>query len=267
MKVVRDLIGGTKPSPIEVPYNGSLAADSVTKRYKGSLTKVMDFDDIDNGVFHTFAGLATEMENFSGILEEEQGVTGNYLPNDASYGMKLRKITPCFPSTIIRAEYVQADAAGAANYDTGASGSAASSTFTPAALTTADFMLGGWIYMINGSAAGELHYITDDDATDLTFATALTNAVVSADDFLVIERPNCRLLDFNATFTGIKSETDSGSKGNAVVGINAYISAPGIPFQKLDRDKHDGLVISNARFYHDFTIPVGNIWTGGIASS
>lgn len=267
MKVIRDLLGGGKPSAIEVPYNGDLAADSVTVRYKGSLAKIMDFDDIDNGVFHTFAGLATEMENFTGVLEEEQGITGNYLLNDASYGMQRRKITPCFPSTIIRGEYSQADAAGTANYDTGASCSAASATFTPAALTTADYMIGSWIYMINGSAAGELHFVLDDDATDLTFATACTGAVAAGDDFLVIEKAACRLLDFDGTFTGLKSETDSGAKGNAVVGIDHYISAPGIPFQKLDRNKHDGIVIANAKFYHDFTVPLLNAWVVGIASA
>ena len=267
MKVIRDLIGGAKPSAIEVPYNGTLAADSTDVRYKGSLAKIMDFDDIDHGVFHTFAGLATEMENFSGILEEEQGASGNYLPDDAAYGMQNRKITPCFPSTIIRGEYSQKDAAGTNNTDTGASGSAASTTFTPAAATTADFMNGAWIYMLDGSAAGELHYILNDDATDFTFATALVGAVASGDTFLVIEKAACRLLDFDATFTGLKSETDSGAKGNAVVGVMNFISAPGIPFQKLDRNKHDGLVIGNAKFFHDFTIPVKNVWSAGIASS
>jgi len=267
MKVIRDLLGGAKPSAIEVPYNGSLAADSVTLRYKGSLAKIMDFDDIDHGVFHTFAGLATEMENFSGILEEEQGTTGNYLPDDAAYGMQNRKITPCFPSTLIRGEYAQADAAGTTSVDTGATCSAGSATFTPAAATTADFMNGAWIYMVDGSAAGELHYIINDDATDFTFATAMTSAVASGDTFLVIEKAACRLLDFDATFTGLKSETDSGAKPNAVVGVMNYISAPGVPFQKLDRDKHDGLVIANAKFYHDFTIPLKNVWTAGIATS
>ena len=73
-------------------------------------------------------------------------------------------------------------------------------------------------------------------------------------------------------YTGIKSE--AGAVSDAVVGIMHYVSAPGIEFQKLDRDKHDGLKIDGARFYHDFIIPsaptaaggVGctNVWTCGI---
>jgi len=266
MKVVRDLLGGGKPSPIELPYNGDEDVDSVTTRYKGSLTKIMDYDDIDHGVFHTFAGVATAMENFSGILEEEQGITGNYLPDDADYGVKLRHITPCFPSTIIRAEYAQADAEGTDNYDTGATASAAGTTFTQDLGATADSAIGGWIYMLNGAAAGELHYITNNTTSAAT-TSAFTNAVVATDDFLFISPANCRTLDFDATYTGIKSETQDDLRTDAVVGIMHYIEAPGIPFQRLDRDKHDGLVIANARFYHDFTIPSKNAWVAGIATS
>ena len=43
MQVVRDLAGGSKPSPIEVFYNGEDDADATTLRYKGSLCKLMDW--------------------------------------------------------------------------------------------------------------------------------------------------------------------------------------------------------------------------------
>ena len=72
MKVIFDLLSGSKPAPIPLWYNGDLAVDSTTKRYKGSLVKMMDYDDVDHGKFFTFAGLSTAMENVSGILEEEQ---------------------------------------------------------------------------------------------------------------------------------------------------------------------------------------------------
>jgi len=264
MEIVRDLIGGCKPSPILLPYNGDLAADSTTKRYKGSLVKLMDFDDIDHGTFFTFAGLATAMENLTGILEEE--VSAGFLPDDAAYKTPLKSVSPCFPSTIIRAEYGQTDAAAAANYDTGATATAASATFT-IGITTAKTMIGGWVWFINGANAGYLHYITDNDTTTATFATAVAGAVVAADDFLVICSPATRLLDLNATYTGIKSEIDNNVRTDAVVGLMTYISAPGIPFQQLDRNKHDGLKISNAKFYHDFTIPVMNLWSAGVKTS
>jgi len=270
MYIVKDLIYGSAPPPINIIYNGDLAVDSVTTRYKGSLCKMMDFDDVDHGVHVTFAGLATAKENLCGILLEEQPTSGNYLLDDASYGAVRRKIQPIFPSSIIRAEYVQADAAGTANYDTGATGTAASTTFT-VTITTADYMIGGWVYFLNGDNQDYLHYITNNDTTTATFATALNGAVASADDFLVIQPPLERLLDWNATYTDIKSEIDDGSRGDGVVGLEHYIVAPGVEFQPLNRDKHDGLKIPNARFYHDFIIPSaaagGNVWLMGHATS
>ena len=89
MRVVRDLIGGSRPPTIDIHYNGDVDIDSTTKRYKGSLCKFMDFTgDVDHGTnFVTWAGDATASENIAGVLEEEQPVTGNYLPDDASYAM------------------------------------------------------------------------------------------------------------------------------------------------------------------------------------
>jgi len=256
MDIVRNLAGGNgKPSALDLLYNGDLAADSTTTRYSGSLVKLMDFDDLDHGQFYTFAGLTTAMENVFGILEEEQPTSGNYLPDDATYGMVRRRVTPITPGAVIRAEYSQADPAGNVNYDTGATGTAASSSLTAGALTTADTLIGAWVYFLNGDNAGYLHYITDNNTTVAVLATALTADVVATDDFLVIEAANTRIVDFDATFTGIKSETDDGAKGNAIVGLNTLISAPGVRQQYLDRDKHDVVKIDNAKFYHDFILP------------
>jgi hypothetical protein len=264
MRVVRDLIGGGRPMPIEMFYNGDLAVDSVTRRYKGSVVKLMDFDDVDNGGFATFGLLATAMENVVGILEEDHPITGNYLPNDAALGMTTRKITPCFPSTVVMAEYAQTGPDGTDLTDTAATCAAASATFT-IDTDTADEWIGGWVYMTNGAAAGELHYITDSAAnTSATFATAMTNEVVAADNFLAIGKANCREVLFDAaTATSLQSEIAYDLHVHRVVGIMHYISAPGIPLQRLDRDKHDGLVIANARFYHTFTLSALNAWAGG----
>lgn len=270
MRVVKDLLGGNKPATLELPYNQSLAADSGAVGYKGSLVKIMDFDDKDNGMFWCPASLATAMENVGGILEETvANATGEgYLPNDATYGMVRRKITPLFSSTVIEAEYTQADAAGTANYDTGATGTAASTTFTAAAITTDDYLIGGWIYFINGANAGYLHYITDsaNAAGAITFGTALANSVVATDDFLCILPPTVRFCDIDGTYTGIKSEVDDGSLANAILGIDHFIKAPGVPFQRLDRVKHDGIKVSNAKFYHHFCLP-NTVWSDGVATS
>lgn len=266
--VWKDLLGGPRPSPIELPYNGDLAADSTTKRYKGSFVKFMDYDDIDHGTFFTFAGLTTEMENFAGILAEEHGITGNYLPDATTYGMQLRKIIPCFPSTIILGEYGQKDAAGTANTDTSGTASAASATFT-ITITTADTFIGGWIYFLTGANAKKLHYVKDNSTTTMTFSTATTGAVVTGDTFLAINRPNERLFDLNATLTGLLSEVDDNVRTIKVIGLMTYIEDVGIPFQPLSRGLHDGLFLKNPKFYHAFTIPSaaagGNLWIMGPA--
>jgi len=252
MIIVKDLIGGNKPEPILIHYNGTLDADSVTLRYAGSFVKLMDIDDVDNGWFFTFGGLVTALENTVGILAEEQEITLNYLPNSATAGMSTRLMYPIFPSTVLRAEYTRTDAAGTANTDTGASASAAGTTFTAAATGTADYTIGGWIYMVTGAAAGELHYVTDDNGSGAVTTSAWTNAVVAADTFLFIW-PSCsNHVRWNATYTGFISEIDSSACVKNIQGIMTHIQSPGIPLQPLDKDLHDGLVISNARFFHDF---------------
>ena len=276
MKVIKDLIGGGKPNALDAFYNGAIAANGGTLRYKGSLVNTTLYNDIDYGMFWSFglsAGATTAMANFVGILEEEVlAATGNgYAPNNTSdKNMIRRRITPCFPSTIIQAEYVRADDASVANYDTGATLAAASKNFTVASTDTDDANIGQWIYFYTGANAGYLHYVEDSDDSDeyLVFAQAGVNAVVAGDYFLAIQNAQCNYCLFNATGTGLKSEVDSGNWVHAITGLNNFISAPGIPFQFLDRDKHDGINVGvNARFYHQFTIPLSNLWTNGMATS
>lgn len=92
MKVVRDIFNKSAPIDIPMVYNGDLAADGTTTRYMGSLCKLMDIDDIDNGTFVTFAGLATAMENICGILAEDVTSGGScILPNHASSDFVRKK--------------------------------------------------------------------------------------------------------------------------------------------------------------------------------
>uniref|UniRef100_A0A6H1Z6X7 Uncharacterized protein n=1 Tax=viral metagenome TaxID=1070528 RepID=A0A6H1Z6X7_9ZZZZ len=253
MKVVYDLIAGGSPPPIDLMYNGDLAVDSVTKRYKGSLAKMMDVDDVDHGKFHTFAGVATALENISGILEEEQGITGNYLPDDATYSVAYRKITPLFPSSVIEAEYVRKDAAGTASTDTGATGTAGSANLT--ITVTDDEPIGGWVYFLTGSNAGYLHFITDSTSTtSATLTPVLNYAVASADTFLHIAPACTNALLIDATYTGLKSEIALAARTCFVNGLSSWIEASEIGKTKLDRAKHAGLKISGAKFYHHFTL-------------
>ena len=254
MQAVRDLVGGSKPQPIELIYNGSLAVDCVTQRYSGSVAKFMDHDDIDHGTFATFGGLATIGERVCGILEEGQGTTGNYLLNDGTYAGTYRKITPCFPSTVVEAEYAQSDRAGTSNLDTNFTGSASGTTLTCGdSITTADVMIGGWVYITNGSCADYLYYVTDSDASGALTVSALAAAVAATDDLVVILPPMVNKCLFYATYTGIKSDVDDNTWSHPIQGLSTWIQAPGIPKQKLNFEKHNGLKISNARFYHQFT--------------
>jgi len=270
MEVVRDFLAqGGQPPAIEVIVNGALAADG-TAMYAGQLLKLMDYDDEDHGVFFTSFGNATEGENFAGILAEAVAATGNYLPDSSTSAITRNKMIVCLPSTVIRAEYGRKDAAGTANTDTGFTGTAASATMVaPSSGGDADSNIGAWLYFLDGDSAGYLHYIKDMDATTgLTLATALVNGVGATDTLLVIQQAHTRTLDFNATFTGIKSEYVIGSRANAVVGIDHYISTPGIGLEKLDRAKHDGINVGTlARFYHDLAIPVNNLWIAGVKTS
>ena len=87
---------------------------------------------------------------------------------------------------------------------------------------------------------------------------------MSADTFLVILPPMTETLLLDTTLTGIKSETDDNLWTLGVVGLNTYISAPGVGMTYLDRAKHDGLCIPNAKFYHDFIITgIGDVASTG----
>ena len=272
MKVIYDLIAGGAPPPVDLLYNGDLAVDSVTKRYKGSLVKMMDFDDVDHGKFLTFAGLATAMENVVGILEEEQGITGNYLMDDGTYSVAYRKITPIFPSSVIEAEYAQKDAAATANTDTSATGTAGSADLT---ITVSDNEpIGAWVYFLTGANAGFLHYITDTTSTtSASLSPVLNFAVVAADTFLVISNPMTNYVLFDATYTGLKSEIAVAARPSPVNGLSTWIEAPGIGKTKLDFAKHKGLKVTGAKFYHQFTmagstntsVATGNnLWVAGL---
>ncbi len=267
MQVVRDLAGGPKPSPLDLLYNAQDDADASETRYKGSLAKIMDWNNA-NGMQVTGVGESTAFENIIGILEESVTGASGYLLNDASYGPVPRKITPILPSSIVRAEYSRADAAGTANTESTCTGSAGGTTLTGTTtdIDVDDMMIGGWIYFVTGDNAGYLHYCTDsaNSGETVTIATAFAFDVLATDTLLVTRPPMTLWLQADATYSGLKSTIDDGACTFPVVGLQYYITAPGIPFQRLDRDKHDGLKIANARLYHDFLVggsaTLGSVW-------
>ncbi|MCP4262818.1 MAG: hypothetical protein GY774_35715 [Planctomycetes bacterium] len=267
MEIVRDLVGGNRPPPINVFYNAQDDADGSETRYKGSLCKLMDWDNAA-GIQVTGAIESTTLENIFGILEEEVSGASGYLLNDADYGAITRKVTPILPTSIIRGEYARNDAAGSANLESTATAAAAGTTVTGTTtdIDTDDLMVGGWLYFTNGANANKLHYVTDsaDSGETLTIATALSGALVATDDFIVVQAPMTLWMALDATLVHLGNTVDDGARTLPVMGLMSYLTAPGIPFQRLDRNLHDGLTIANARFYHDFIIggsaTLGNVW-------
>ena len=263
-RVWKDMISGSKPAPILLPFNRELAADGSALTYKGAVCKFLDFNDVDNGKFVTHGLNSGAMENFVGITAEEVSVSGNYKPPDATYPMKRVRIIPCFPSTIILGEYMIEDELGNTTTDTGAT-SALSTTFTLDSGGSDDEWIGGWIYMCTGADAGYLHYIVDSALdTSVTFAFAPVNAIAAADTFLTIGAATSRDFLINTAGTGFKSELDYDLHLHRLTGILNWVEAIGVPMQPLNRTKHDGVKFKNPRFYHSFVVGALNSWSGGI---
>ncbi len=268
MRIIRDLISGNvTPVPFDVYYNGTADTDSVTKRYKGSLCKMSNWEST-HGYYVTFAGVTTAMEGVCGILEEEQGITGNYLPDSTTYGCEYKKMTPLFPTSVIEAEYSRYDAAGTSNaVASGVTGTAGAAALA-VTITTADYLIGGWVYFLTGSCAGFLTYILDNSTSAVTLDDVLPAAVLTTDDMLLILPPFAHYADFDATYSGLKSVWADNARTDRISGISTWIKAPGIPMTKLERGTHSGLIIENAQFYHQFVIPNNatfpNYWTAGI---
>jgi len=249
---------GSEPVIKDLIFNEELAADGDTKVYDGAFVKLTDFDDIDHGRFICLADNATIGENVVGIICEEVAASGDtYLPDTAAAtGTFARKKILVNPHAVYCLEYVQSDRAGTDNTDTGlviaAAGTASTTSPNPG---TADSLNGGWIYFVDGSNAGYLHYILDSAAATsngiATLRTAVTNAVAVTDKVLIIEPAFDYSFDLNATYTDIKSEAILATRDNRFKGIDFWMKAPGFPMQKLDPTKHDGIKIDKARFFHE----------------
>jgi len=265
MEIVRDLAGGGKPAPLNMFYSSDTDADGGSIRYKGSLAKMADWNTA-TGIMATYAGETTAMEGIIGLLGESvTAATESYMLNDAAYGATTKKIYPLLPSSVVRGEYSQNDPAGTTNLDTNMTGTTTTVTCGDA-LGVDNLLIGGWLYPTNGDCANQLHYITDSANSGETFtlATSLANSLVATDDSILVMPPHTYWLALDAVKTNLLSEAVVSARTLPVLGLGTFISAPGIPYQRLDRDKHDGLIIANARFYHEFIIggsaTLGNVW-------
>jgi hypothetical protein len=254
-------LAGAEPIVKDLYFNNDVAAVGDAKAYDGSFVKLQDYDDIDHGrIIHSMDG-ATIYENQIGIICEEVAASGEtyLLDTAAATGTAQRKKILVNPFAVYLCEYVRKDRAGTDNTDTGFAFSAAGtvSTTSPDS-NTDDDAIGSWIYFIDGANAGYLHNILDsaDSSTAgvAVLRTAVSNVVVAANTVLLVEPPFAYEFDLNATITDFKSEWVPASKADRLKGIDHWISAPGVPFQKLNTSKHDGLKIDGARFYHEVAL-------------
>ncbi len=269
----RDL-AGSDPLIMDLPFNYAKAADGDTIAYEGAFVKLMQVDDIANGI-HVGLETTTVNENFVGILMEGVAASGaTFLLNTASVtGTWTRKKVLVNPHATYLVEYTKTDVAGSNTTDDGFVAAAAGTlTTTCPAIGTADVLIGGWLYFIDGSNASYLHNILDNSTTQVTvFRTAMRNAVAVGDTALVIMPPMRWWFDLSATFTSFKSEAIIGTATNKFQGIDYWFKSPGWPFQKLNPLNHDGLQITNARFFHEVThsgeATTGSIFDGGLTST
>jgi len=257
-------LAGADPIVKDLIYNSAADADGDTITYRGAWCKVHDYDDIADGRNVVSIRETTVSENILGIvMEQVAATTESYLLNTASAtGYWQRKKILVNPNAVYLMEYARKDAAGTACTDTGLVIAAAGTASTTCPNIGVDLDNGGWFYMLDGSAAGELHQILnttgDNDGTDMdSIRSAMTSATASGDTFLVINPPFDYSYLLNDTKTDIKSELVGASRTDRFVGIDYWMKAPGWPFQKLDASKHDGLIIDNARFFHEVAISKG----------
>lgn len=257
-------LGGAEPIIKDLFFNESLTAVGDTKVYDGAFVKLMDYDDVDHGRHITLGNNVTIVENQIGIICEEVAASGDtyLLETAAATGTAQRKKILVNPLAVYLVEYARKDRAGTATTDTGfafsAAGTASTTSPDPGA---GDEDIGGWIYFLDGANAGYLHYILDtaDSATTgvTTLRTAIVNAVVSADTELCIQPPFATNFDLNATYTDLISEFRYDQRDNRLKGLDYWIKAPGIPMQKLNASKHDGLKVDGARFFHEVALANG----------
>ena len=190
---------------------------------------------------------ASPLTDIIGVTAEPlPGVNSNTVFNETpsvqSTGVVLRHKVIVNPFAVYRIEFSQATA----DTFTGTMTSSGTS-ITCASL---EDLTGGFIYDIT---TGQLHNISA--GSGLTTLTAF-NPVIASTDYVLKIYPNWRkLVDLNATATmlGGTGGSQAAAGSGVLTLLETYISANGIPLQKLNPSLHDGLNLlgKNPRFFAD----------------
>jgi len=183
--------------------------------------------------------------DFAGICLEE-ALSAAF--GTVALGTLLKRKVALEPSALYEVECSQAAADLIAN-DV-ASATAGSTTFTT---DQADDFDGGWKYIVTGTGAGQLRYVTA--ATTTVFTNGLTDWTTQPDatsDLMMIPSRNTQLLDLRADATMFACQNGSSS---AEVGrihvVELKIKSDAIATTPLEELTHelDGLNTANVRFF------------------
>ena len=174
----------------------------------------------------------------------------NQTPSVQSTGVVLKHKVIVNPFAVYRCEYSQATG----DTFTGTMTSAAK-TITCASL---EDLTGGFIYDITTGYLGAIVA-----GSGLTTLSAFNPVIASTDYVLKIHRnfgaAGTNFVDLNtlATMIGGTGQSQAAAGSGVVAVWETYIMANGIPLQKLDPSKHDGLNLlgKNPRFFADLSFP------------
>lgn len=114
----------------------------------------------------------------------------------------IAEVDPFYPGCLVAAEYDQTDTMAIASMQ---------STTQVRITSIEDHLSGGWLYIVSGDGAGQLVYITYDDATDLFLKSAPTKALATGDTCIKIPPLFHPLLKLNSTADKIGTDAAAGT--------------------------------------------------------
>jgi hypothetical protein len=179
----------------------------------------------------------------AGFLKTQLLSSVNDTSNTGLY-YNLRDVELCHPFYVVDCEYDQSDTMAIASMQ---------STSIVRVTSIENDIDGGWLYCVSGTGKGELHYITTDDATDLTLKSVST--YVAADTLIKMPPLFNRLVKLNSTFDKIGTDAAAGSWTVRIVG-NKMLTSPGT-WEYLDPTVDDaltGLDKLNVRFVAELAV-------------
>lgn len=155
-------------------------------------------------------------------------------------------VSPVWKGVIVEADYDLTDTMAIASMQ---------STTSVRVSSIEDNIDSSWLYCTSGTGAGELHYVTADDGTDLTLKSAATYAASAT--LIKILRLFHQLAKLNTAADKIGTDAAAGSW--TILVLQNWLTTVDLGPVALNPTKHDGLTGLNAtgrgtRFYADIGI-------------